>query len=65
MREWELRTGEYAPASGWGPSDARWIDDTTAELVKNEALDAGGSDFRRSRIRLVRTPEAGWIIRPL
>lgn len=64
VREWEQRTGEYAPATGWGASDARWLNDTTVGLVKNEVLDAGGGEFRRSRVRLVRTPQAGWAIRP-
>lgn len=64
VREWELRTGEYAPSTGWGASDAAWVNDTTVELVKNEVADVHGTDFRRTRIRLVRTPEAGWTIRP-
>ena len=64
VREWELRTGEYAPATGWGASDTTWINDTTVELVKNEVVDPRGPDLRRSRVRLVRTPQAGWALRP-
>ncbi len=63
--EWEMRTGEYAPASGWGASDPTWIDANTVELVKHEPQDVHGIAITKSRIRLVRQPNAEWSIQPL
>jgi hypothetical protein len=64
VREWELETGEYPPARGWGASDPVWRSDAAVELMKNEPEDGHAITFRRLRVHLVRQTDGTWVIRP-
>jgi hypothetical protein len=61
--EWQLDLNRELGQRAWGPSDARWIDGRTLELVKNEPTDSP-YERRRSRMRL-RLRDGRWVLEAL